>query len=143
MKKAIIICITLLSMLPAIAQQEGKKHHGGDKKPPQISELVSDLSTSQKRRLDAISKESHGRTEAIRKQLNGVRDSIHMYMYMEGDQSKVLFPLFDREANLQRNLSREMYSTKIRIDEVLTPEQRKELHKIKEKNKKQHGNRPR
>ena len=50
-----------------------------------------------------------------------------MYMELEGDQSRHLNPLFEREAQLQAAVSREMYSAKVRIDDVLTREQRQGL----------------
>ena len=67
-----------------------------------------------------------------------MRDSIGKYMDSEGDQSKKLYPLFDREAQLQVQISREMYSTKVRIDKVLTKEQRKEFLQASKRDKR-HG----
>lgn len=60
-----------------------------------------------------------------------------MYMELEGDHSRELYPLFDREAQLQTAINREMYATKIRIDEVLTREQRQTLRNASRKDK--HG----
>ena len=57
--------------------------------------------------------------------------SIILFLEREGDQSRTLYPLFDREARLQVAISREMYATKLRIDEVLTKEQRQTLLKHK------------
>ena len=44
-------------------------------------------------------------------------------MEKEGDQSDKLFPLFDREAAIQAEISKEMYTTRQQIDQVLTDEQ--------------------
>ena len=66
-----------------------------------------------------------------------MRDSIHRYMDMDGDQSQYLYPLFDREARIQTQISREMYATKVHIDQVLTKEQRKELKDNSKRQKKQ------
>ena len=65
--------------------------------------------------------------EKLHKQKRAVRDSIEMYMEKEGDHSKELYPLFDREEKLNTLIQREMYATKMRFDQVLTADQRKEL----------------
>ena len=55
--------------------------------------------------------------------MDKVRTEIRSMMDKEGDQSDKLFPLFDREAALQAQMSKEMYSVRIQIDQVLTQEQ--------------------
>ena len=110
-------------------------------KHPDITEMVSDLSSAQKRKLETITKESKERMEPLRKMQTMVRDSINMLMEREGDYTKVIFPLFDRDARLQSEISREMYLTKIRIDQVLTKEQRQELAKERQKHKREHHDR--
>ena len=126
----LLIAVTL----PLMAQHDG--HQPERRKHTDITELVGDLSASQKRKVDAISRDSRERVDALRARQRAVRDSIGTYMHLEGDQSKVLYPLFDREARLQASISREMYATKLRIDEVLTREQRAELRKATAKDKK-------
>lgn len=131
MKKLLLVAIILLPftfhLSPCFAQHDGR--HPEKKRPTDITELVDDLSAPQKHKIDNISKESKVRVEALRRQRQAVRDSIRLYMELEGDQSKLLYPLFDREAQLQAAVSREMYSAKLRIDEVLTKEQRATLRK--------------
>ncbi len=121
--KVVIFSLMLALALPLMAQnhQHHKEHHRD------ISEMVSDLSQSQKKKLDAITEASRQRVNALRAQQKAVCDSITNYINMEGDHSRELFPLFDREAKLQCEISREMYATKVRIDEVLTPQQRKQV----------------
>lgn len=131
MKKYLVIAILIAFQMPLMAQGEGKHHR--QKVRPEISELVSDLTTTQKRKLDVINQDSRERVSGLRKQQRAVRDSIKYYMEMEGDQSKAIYPLFEREAQLQAAVSREMYSTKLRVDEVLTPTQRQELRKASRK----------
>lgn len=124
--KAIHTALFLLLVsvsVPAVAQHKD----GGEKRQRDISELVGDLSQQQKRRLDAITDDSRERVSVLRARQKAVRDSIAMYMEMDGDQSARLYPLFDREAALQRDISREMYAAKVRVDEVLTPAQRQQL----------------
>ena len=133
MKKILSIAVVAIVALQCSVAFAQRPHQERDcERPkgecrPEITELVSDLSSGQKSKLEAITKESKNRVERLRKEQKQVRDSIERFMDMEGDHSKELFPLFDREARLQAEISREMYATKVRFDEVLTKEQRKEL----------------
>ena len=129
--KIIAIVIMLLVALPvAQAQRHGRNHE----RNKDVTQLVSDLSQSQKKKLDAITEQSKARVSELRGKQQAVRDSIRMYMNMEGDQSEKLFPLFDKETLLQRDISREMYSTKVKVDQVLTAAQRKQLSEALRKN---------
>ena len=132
MKRIIILAILFAVALPLSAQHEGKRPH---KKQREVTELVQDLNAVQKRKIESISKDSRERVDALRRQQRAVHDSIVMYMEREGDQSAALYPLFDREAKLQVAVSREMYTTKLRIDEVLKPEQRESLRNACRKDK--------
>lgn len=139
MKTKTLLIVILLSFvaMPCMAQHKGDRERVADPKSHrEITEMVSDLSQSQKKRLDAITDASKERVAALRAQKKSVRDSIAVYMKLDGDQSAVLFPLFDREAQLQRDISREMYTTKVRVDEVLTPEQRRQLREAMAKTSK-------
>lgn len=129
MKKVIILAFTALMGLQCGTAMAQRSHHDERRHEPRpkISELVGDLSSGQKRKLETLTSESRERVDKLRKEQKAVRDSIERYMDMEGDQSRALYPLFDREARLQTEVNREMYATKVRIDEVLSPEQRKEL----------------
>lgn len=100
-------------------------HH--DRKHKEVTEMVGNLSATQKRKIESISKESKQRVDNLRKQQKAVKDSIAMFMDREGDQSEVLYPLFEREAALHAAIDREMYAGKVRIDEVLTKEQRAQV----------------
>lgn len=137
MKKILFLTLTLLLALSLSAQRNGDKHR--DRKPPDITQLVSNLSDSQKSKLETITNESRQRIDKLRNQQKAVRDSIAGYMEREGDQSKYLYPLFDREAKLQAEISREMYITKVHIDKVLTKEQRAEFQKASKEQRKKHG----
>lgn len=126
MKKNIIIAFILISFaMPVIAQRDGGKRP--EKKRPDVTELVNDLSAIQKRKIETITNDSRQRMESLRAQQRAVRDSIGIYMDREGDQSKQLYPLFERDASLRVAISREMYSTKVAIDQVLNADQRREL----------------
>ena len=140
MKKIFLIALMALAVAgTANAQRPGKAMHEKEcDKHPDITEMVSDLSSAQKRKLETITKESKERMEPLRKMQASVRDSIGMLMDREGDHSKVIFPLFDRDARLQTEISREMYVTKVRIDQVLTKEQRQELAKMRQMQRREH-----
>ena len=73
--------------------------------------------------------------DGYRKELKAVRDSVRIYMDKPGDQSAVIFPLYDRQSQLHNAIKKEYYRSKLAIDEVLTPEQYKELQKKFEENK--------
>ena len=138
MKKILLVAFILspfaFHLSPCFAQHDGR--YPEKKRQADITELVSDLSAPQKRKIENISKESKERVDVLRKQQQAVRDSIRIYMEREGDQSKVLFPLFDREAQLKAAVDREMYATKLLIDEVLTKEQRATLRQSVAKKRK-------
>lgn len=132
MKKITLILLMALFTLPLAAQHEDAHRHGRHR---DVTEIVKDLNAMQKRKVENISNESRERVAALRKQQHAVHDSIVMFMEREGDQSQVLYPLFEREAKLQTAINREMYATKLRIDEVLKPEQREALRAASRKHK--------
>ncbi len=126
--KRTFILVAALAAAVTLQAQHPSHHEGKDKgHRPDITELVSDLSDKQKRSIDAITSESKERVSKLRSQQKAVSDSISMFMDRDGDQSKHLNPLFDRQARLHSLISREMYATKVRIDEILNPAQRQQL----------------
>lgn len=126
MKKNITIVLLLAAFsIPAMAQRPAGKHNGN--KRPEVAELVGDLNATQKNKIETITNDSRKRMETLRARQKAVRDSIDMFMDREGDQSTVLYPLFERDAALRVAVSREMYSTKVAIDKVLSADQRRVL----------------
>ena len=134
MKKVLFLTLTLALGLSLSAQRQGGQRHKDQR--PDITQLVSNLTDSQKNKLETVTSESRQRVDKLRARQQAVRDSIALYMDREGDQTKFLYPLFDREAKLQVEISREMYATKVRIDKVLTKEQREEFHKASKQHRK-------
>lgn len=132
MKKYIIFTLLSALSLPLFAQHPKELP---EKKNKDVTELVSDLSATQKRKIESISKESKARVDDLRKQQKSVHDSIALFMDREGDQSHTLYPLFERDAALKVAIDREMYSGKVRIDEVLTKEQRAAMRRACAKDK--------
>ena len=94
---------------------------------------MSNLSLKQKKSLLEVRERSQNRVNELKAQLATVRDSIRDYIHRDGDNSKVLYPLFDREGELQASISREMYALRLKIDAILTPEQLKEFREAIEK----------
>ena len=92
-----------------------------------MTTLVSNLSPIQKKRLETLSSESQERTRKLRQDQKALRDSIHTYIKLPDDHSAILFPMFEREAWFQAEISKEYYRTRLQIDEILTAEQREEL----------------
>lgn len=137
MKKFLFLTLALLFGFTVSAQKPAD--HRCEGKRPDITKIVSNLTDNQKGKLETITKESRQRVDKLRARKKSVRDSIVIYMEREGNQSKYLNPLFDREAKLQSEISREMYSTKVRIDEVLTKEQRAEFQKASKQHRKKKG----
>lgn len=122
MKYSFFVAFSLtLIFSNAIAAQE---HEGKHRPMINVEEVIDDLSALQKSKLDKLQKDSRENIKLMKEQQDQVRDSIRVLMKKPGDNSKKLYPLFDREGNIQAEISKEMYRTRIRIDEILTDEQR-------------------
>lgn len=147
MKKLFTILFALLLGTSLMAQADGgkKPQHHGRPEPPKIEEMVSNLSTVQKKKLETISQNCKAKTVKLQKELDNIRAGIRSLMDKEGDQSAKLFPLFDREASLQAEMSKEMYAIRQQIDQVLTEEQLAEFRarcKADRQQHKKHGQKP-
>ena len=142
MKKHLILLLTFSLYLLPLQAQNPHRHGEGKNAPVKVEEMVSNLSIKQKKNLLAAQERSHARVDDLRAQLNAVRDSIRDYIHRDGDNSRVLYPLFDREGILQAQISKEMYSLRTQIDAILTPEQLKEFRQTLEKNRPKKGRKP-
>lgn len=138
MKKYIVFVFVFLFLLHVspLSAQEAHRHGRKDNPPVKVEEMVSDLSVKQKRSLLQIQEKSHERIAQLNNQLKEVRDSIRTVMRQDGDNSKILYPLFDREGALQAQISKEMYTMRTQIDAILTPQQLAELRKALEARRK-------
>lgn len=128
-------------MLVNICQAQQRQTHNGQQnghpgRPPKVEEIVKDLSIRQKRQLETISNETKVQMDKYKAELKQVKDSIHYYMDMSTDKTDVLFPLFDREAKIKANMSKLMYRTRLKIDNVLTKEQLRVLNDAMNKKRK-------
>lgn len=138
MKKILLFLVLGSSfLLPSAFSQDHPRHGERRCEPPlKVEEMVSNLSTKQKKNLLEARERSHTRVDQLKAQLNVVRDSIRDYIHRDGDNSRTLYPLFDREADIQAQISKEMYALRVRIDAILTPEQLKEFRGVLEKQRK-------
>ncbi len=133
MKNLFYLAAFILVPLLTFAQQKGRDHQEPKHPNDNIEHFVSDLTATQKTRIDIIARRSRENVEKYRKELDITRDSIRSLTDSPEDRSDILFPLYDREAALQAEISKEYYRAKSSIDAVLTPEQYKTLRsKIKE-----------
>ena len=143
MKRIVLLALVSLFAFQCTLSYAQNPRHGGPHerqgRRPDITEIVSNLSDAQKEKLETLMEASRQRVDKLRRQQQAVRDSIALYMDRDGNQSKKLYPLFDREAKLQVEISREMYNTKVRIDEVLTKEQRQQFRQASKEHR-QHKN---
>lgn len=139
MKNIIFVVMLVLLVSSAVAQRPSDKSK--HKEHFRIENIVSDLSASQKKRLNTIYDEDHKAIEKLRNEQKTVRDSIQTYIEMSGDHTAQLNPLFDRESSLQAAISKQMYATRLRIEDVLTDEQNAQVRKyFKEKKEKDNKN---
>ncbi len=132
MKKSFTIVLSLLFSVVLLAQP-GKPQED----VPNVEKMVSNLSTMQKKRIEAVTAASKKEVVKIRTELESIRSQIGTLNRMEGDQSATLFPLFDRESELVAEISKEMYRCRMKIDEVLTPDQVKEFRNSLENERQQ------
>lgn len=139
MKKTVILFVCLLFATVALAQNPRGPRGGKDHAPSQdVIEMVSDLSATQKKKLESISTESKKRVDKMQNELKALRGKIRQLMQADGDNSAVLFPLLDKESSLQAEIAKEMYRTRLLFDQVLTPDQLKELRAKFESERKKH-----
>lgn len=143
MKRLFAITVSLLCISFVFAQQPKKNHHAHQNvNPPRIEEMVGDLSAIQKKRIEVVTSNSKAKVDKLQTELNSVKQQIRKIIHdSEDDQSAVLFPLIDRECELQAAINKEMYSARIKIDAILTPDQKKEFRaKLEENHHMKRGN---
>lgn len=140
MKRYLPLILALLLSGSVLAQPRScpESRDGKHNEPPKMEEMVSNLSQMQKRKLETISEESREAVDKKRAELKAVRNSIRQLIDKEGDQSARIFPLMDREAALEAEISKIMYRTRLQIDEVLTKEQIAEFRAKREADRKRH-----
>lgn len=129
MKRHLLILLLVASTIAVCAQHKSPRP---PKEPPhheegRIEKILTDLTATQKTRIDLVTRETAKKVEKLRKELNNVRDSIKTYMDSPNDNTSKLFPLFELEGKLQAEISKEYYRAKTALDKVLTPDQYRRL----------------
>lgn len=126
MKKFVSVIVVLLTIsLSGFAQQKVEHKRSQEFK---IENFVDDLSSEQKKKIDDISSQYMNRISKMRQELKSLRDSIRTISDKYGDNTKTIFPMYEREAKIQTEISKEMYRMKLQLDKVLTKEQYNALH---------------
>ena len=126
MKKIATLLLALAIAVTVMGQQK-QDHHRRHKEPPKIEEMVSNLSAIQKKKLNTVMESSRKEVDRLQAELDKVRKQIHTLTNKEDDNSEQLFPLFEREGVLRAEIAKEMYRTRLQIDEILTKEQLAEM----------------
>lgn len=140
MKKILTITASLLLTTFLWAQQPHPSHHGKTfrKEPPKIERMVDDLTATQKKKLAEARADHKAVIDKYNAELKQIRDSIHVLMHKEGDQSVALFPLVDKQNDLEAAVTKEMYKLRVKIDQILTKEQKETIQKKMAEKRKHH-----
>ena len=126
-----MLCCEVLLCGTATAQ--GKTGSGCENPAERVAQCVKDLSSKQKRRINEISARYNKELRATKAEVKSVRDDIQVLMADKADNTEKIFPLMEREANLNLKLNKTMYRMKVELDAVLTNDQynlmvKSELH---------------
>ena len=95
--------------------------------PPDVSKFVSNLTKKQQADIKVIAEEGKADIDSYRNELMNLREAIQHFYKMPGDRSSELFPLYAQRSALYAKIDKTKYYTKMKIDQVLTPEQQQEL----------------
>lgn len=126
-KLSITLCLLLFSYAPLMAQGDGHDGRKGQKRPPKIEQIVTTLTKEQKKSIEKLTQASQVRLHQLEEAQSQIRDSIRQYLDLYEDNSKKLFPLFEREGKLQTEINKEMYRAKMAINKILTVEQHQQV----------------
>ncbi|MBQ7711306.1 MAG: hypothetical protein IJT39_05705 [Bacteroidales bacterium] len=127
MKRILSVLLLSLAIASPVVLRADDHPHKQKKCPPDVASIVTDLSAAQKKKIEQISKEGKERINQLEGLQRQVRDSIRMYMDKYEDNSKILYPLFDREGKIETDINKEKYRIKTAINKILTPDQHKQL----------------
>ena len=97
-----------------------------------IASFVDDLDDDQREQLHELSVRSKQVIGQLRQQQREIHDSIRQLLRQPTDQSDVLFPLFDKSAQVRAEIDKELYIARFNISKVLTE---KQLETLSEKMK--------
>ncbi|MGB3692392.1 MAG: Spy/CpxP family protein refolding chaperone [Spirulinaceae cyanobacterium] len=126
------------SQLIAQNPQGENKSRNSENGPPWLQEL--NLTTEQSERIKAIHQESKESSQGLREQMKAAKEQMQTLM-ANGASSQQLQQQHQQMQSLHQQLSDRRFEVMLKVNEVLTPEQRSQLAQLKEQRRGE--NRPR
>ena len=102
----------------------------------QVEVVLTNLTDNQREALHKLSKENKEYMKKYRKDREQLEKIIKSLLEMKGDVSEALFPLIDMKSRLEAEKEKNFYKIKLKIDSILTAEQRAEMDKYEAEMKK-------
>lgn len=102
----------------------------------QVEVVLTNLTDNQREALHKLSKENRDYMEKYRKDREQLEKTIESLLAMKEDVSEALFPLIDMKSRLEAEKEKNFYKIKLKIDSILTAEQRAEMDKYEAEMKK-------
>ena len=102
----------------------------------QVEMVLTNLTDNQREALHKLSKENRDYMEKYRKDREQLEKTIESLLAMKEDVSEALFPLIDMKWRLEAEKEKNFYKIKLKIDSILTAEQRAEMDKYEAEMKK-------
>lgn len=102
----------------------------------QVEVVLTNLTDNQREALHKLSKENRDYMEKHRRNVEKLQNSIGLLLAKDGDNSEILFPIIEMKAELEAEKEKNLYRMKLRIDSILTAEQRAEMDKYEAEMKK-------
>lgn len=92
-----------------------------------IASFVDDLTDEQRDQLHDLTMQSRQVLNQLRQQQRELHDTIRVLLRQPTDQSEILFPLFDKSAQVRAQIDKELYTARFNISKVLTEKQMQTL----------------
>ncbi|MBR3940203.1 MAG: Spy/CpxP family protein refolding chaperone [Bacteroidales bacterium] len=102
----------------------------------QVEVVLTNLTDNQREALHKFSKENKEYMKKYRKDREQLEKTIESLLAMKEDVSEALFPLIDMKSRLEAEKEKNFYKIKLKIDSILTAEQRAEMDKYEAEMKK-------
>lgn len=102
----------------------------------QVEVVLTNLTDNQREALHKLSKENKEYMKKYRKDREQLEKTIESLLAMKEDVSEALFPLIDMKSRLEAEKEKNFYKIKLKIDSILTAEQRAEMDKYEAEMKK-------
>lgn len=103
----------------------------------QVEMVLTNLTDSQREALHKLSKENRDYMEKHRRNVEKLQNSIGLLLAKDGDNSEILFPIIEMKAELEAEKEKNLYRMKLKIDSILTPEQRAKMKEYEKRKREQ------